>query len=79
MKIEVDLNVMGLVYLVLTVGLVAAAVGGLLEAFSMTHYQTTKGWLGWLMFSAALTGGLIAVGLLVPVVKRLVRALTGGA
>jgi hypothetical protein len=77
MKVEFELNLMGIVYLVLTVGLVASAVIGLLEALSMTHYQTTKGWLGWLMFSAALTGGLIAVGLLVPVVKRLVRAFTG--
>ena len=77
MKLEFELNLMGIVYLIIAVGLVTAMLYGFVNAGYIATGSMVTGpssWIGWLLFSAALSGGLIAVGLLVPVVRRLFKA-----
>lgn len=76
MKVEFELNLMGLVYLLVAVGLVSVAVSAFAGSVGLAHVAENRqrDWTSWLTFTAALSGGLVAVGLLVPVVRRVFKA-----
>jgi hypothetical protein len=73
MKIEFDLNVMGLVYLFIAVGLVLAVVVAVVDSVSISRFSLSNPVYA-SMFAASIVGGVVALGLLVPVIRRLVRA-----
>jgi len=80
MKVEFELNVMGIFYILVAVGLMvgAALIFGLLPGFTENIAQGKgygkNNWESWALFTLTLTGGLVAVGLLVPVVRHMVKA-----
>jgi len=75
MKVEFQLNLIGTFYILVAVGLVAAFVFGLINTgFIASTISSPGDTISWLLLSAALTGSLIAVLLLVPVVRRIFKA-----
>jgi|LakMenEpi03Aug12_release.lakeMendotaPanAssembly.Ray.scaffolds.fasta_scaffold5461082_1 hypothetical protein len=76
MKVEFELNLMGVVYLLVAVGLVSSAVAMFSSSVGLAQVAENRqrDWVSWLSFTALLAGGLVAVGLLVPVVRRVVKA-----
>ena len=79
MIVEFELNLMGMLYLFITVGLVCGVY--LLLAGTLTFAQKgiisrdeKSDWLNWLYFSLMLTGSFVCVGLLFPVVRHLFKA-----
>ena len=76
---EFELNVMGPFYILVAVALVTAAVSifstlpDLRGQASQTYTQSDK-LVIWSLFTLTLTGGLIVVLLLVPVVRRIFKA-----
>jgi ABC-type transport system involved in cytochrome c biogenesis permease subunit len=80
MKVEFELNLMGIFYILVAVGLMvgAALLFGLLPGITENVRQGKvygkNNWESWALFTTFLTIGLIAVGLLVPVVRRIFKA-----
>lgn len=76
MKVEFELNLMGTFYLLVAVGLVTSAwlAFGASVGLGQIAENGRKDWGNWLLFTTVLTSGLVAVGLLVPVVRRLFKA-----
>jgi FtsH-binding integral membrane protein len=72
MKVEFDLNFMGVVYLLLAVGLVYFAVMAFIGAPTASHSLNSP--LNIFLFVLQITVGIVAVGLLVPVIRRLFKA-----
>jgi hypothetical protein len=72
MKVEFDLNFMGVVYLLVAVGLVAGAVAAFVTTTKVliSYHDPLTIFLSVLVLSA----GIVAVGLLVPVIRRLFKA-----
>jgi uncharacterized membrane protein YjdF len=80
MKIEFEFNVMGTLYILVAVGIIvgALAIFSLLPGFTENIAQGRgygkNNWESWALFTLTLTAGLVAVGLLVPVVRRIFKA-----
>jgi hypothetical protein len=72
MKVEFDLNSMGIVYLFIAVGLVASAVLAL--GTSIPSLERNHDLFSIFLSILILSVGIVAVGLLVPVVRRLFKA-----
>ena len=72
MKVEFDLNFMGVVYLLVSIGLVVGAVFAL--GASIPSLRQFHDPLNIFLNVLLLSVGLVAVGLLVPVVRRLFKA-----
>jgi len=72
MKVELDLNFMGVVYLLVAVGLVYFIVKLFLDVPEATHSLNNP--LNIFLFVLQIAVGIVAVGLLVPVIRRLFKA-----
>jgi FtsH-binding integral membrane protein len=72
MKVEFDLNFMGVVYLLIAVGLVVAIVFAL--GASIPSLRQFRDPLNIFINILILASGVVAIGLLVPVVRRLFKA-----
>jgi hypothetical protein len=72
MKVEFELNLMGVVYLLIAVGLVAGAVAAFVTSTQtlIQFHDPLSVFLSVLILST----GIVAVGLLVPVVRRIFKA-----
>jgi len=72
MKLEFELNVMGVVYILIAVALVAGAITAFVftSNFLIEYRDPFSGFISVLILSA----GLVAVGLLVPVIRRIFKA-----
>jgi hypothetical protein len=72
MKLEFELNVMGIVYILIAVALVAGAITAFVTTtkFLIEYRDPFSGFISVLILSS----GLVAVGLLVPVVRRIFKA-----
>jgi hypothetical protein len=78
MKVEFDLSFMGVVYLLVAIGLITLAVSLFLGGGTFLERQGGITALGYpvpaMVFIPTILGGIIALGLLVPVVRRLFKA-----
>jgi len=80
MKVEFELNLMGIFYILVAVGLIVGAallfslLPGITENVNQGKVYGKYNWESWELFTTFLTIGLIAVGLLVPVVRRIFKA-----
>jgi heme A synthase len=72
MKIEFNLSFMGIFYLLLSVGLVYFAVMAFIGAPTASHSLNSP--LNIFLFVLQITAGIVAVGLLVPLIRRLFKA-----
>jgi hypothetical protein len=72
MKVELDLNFMGIFYLLVAVGLVYFAVMAFIGAPTASHSLNSP--LNIFLFVLQIAVGIVAVGLLVPVIRRLFKA-----
>lgn len=73
MKVEFDLNFMGVVYLLIAIGLIVGVVVSVVDSSSIINTNLSNP-LNIVLLTAAILGGLIALGLLVPIVRRMVKA-----
>jgi len=78
MKVEFDLNFMGVVYLLVSIGLITLAVSLFLGGGRFLEREGGITALGYpvpaMIFIPTMLVGIVAVGLLVPVVRRLFKA-----
>lgn len=73
MKVEFDLNFMGVVYLLVAIGLIVGVVVSVVDSSSIINTNLSNP-LNIVLLTTAILGGLIALGLLVPVIRRLFKA-----
>jgi hypothetical protein len=75
MKLEFELNVMGILYILIAGGLITAIVVSIVDASSIANFSSfTTSPIAIVLFSVSILGGLIALGFLVPVVRRIFKA-----
>jgi len=74
MKLEFELNIMGILYILIAGGLITAIVVSIVDASSIANAGSwTTSPIGIVLFSVSILGGLIALGFLVPVVRRIFK------